>query len=89
MPTTEAGVSWIWEPGEYGDWDDCPDNTWHTSPDISEVVQEITDRSDWSEGNAIAIIFSSETLPPQDMEFLTYDHSGARTAPKLEITYAY
>jgi len=88
LPTTKTGVSWIWEPGVYGDRDDWPDNTWHTSPDIGKVVQEVTDRSDWSAGNAIAILFSSETSPPEDMYFSAYDEA-ARAAPKLEITYAY
>jgi hypothetical protein len=89
LATTGAGVPWIWEPRDHGDCDDRPDGTWHTSPDIAKVVQEITDRSDWSEGNAIAIIFSSETSPPEDMSFSAYDDAGVRAAPKLEITYAY
>jgi len=82
LPRTGASVAWALGLGSYGNR--------LSSPDISAVVQEIVDRPDWSEGNAIAIIFSSTGTREKDFEFCAFDFvSGSgRVPPGLVVTYA-
>ncbi len=79
-PRTEASVPWNWLGGE---------NTraWHTSPDLSNVIQEVIDRSDWSTGNALAIIYVGKDPSGQRTRFCSWE-CGPEYAVKLEITYA-
>ena len=82
LPRTGASVAWSLGLGSYGNR--------LSSPDISAIVQEIIDRPDWSEGNAIAIIFSSTGTRAKDFEFCAYDFvsESTRVPPGLVVTYA-
>jgi hypothetical protein len=83
LPRTTASVAGPWQAGYYL-------RAWADSPDISPVIQQIIDRPDWSSGNAIVIIFSSEELCLQNVEFMAYDYydgGDSRYPPTLEITY--
>lgn len=64
-------------------------NTWYISPDISAVVQEVIDRSGWSAGNALAIIYSTQTSSSKNRyrNFYSFDYGTHSYAPKLAITY--
>ena len=88
LPLTDAFVDWIWLPGRYeGQWSSL---TSRSSPDLSQVVQEIVDRPDWAGGNAIAMIFWSQNVPRSELQFLAYDNSPttpAQMAPTLSISY--
>jgi hypothetical protein len=80
LPRTEASAPWSWEVGT------CWENRWYTSPDISDVVQEVFDRQDWSEGNAIVIIYLGDVHNRDRTCFLSHYRSPGYAA-KLEITY--
>jgi len=79
LPRTNASTAWIWGARHY------PDG-YSTSPDFSEVVQEIVNRGDWSSGNAMLIILSSKDQPFADMRFFAYDYY--HHSAFLTITYA-
>jgi hypothetical protein len=59
--STTAQVSWI-VAEEWGLW------TPHSTPDLSELIQEIVDRSGWAPGNAIAFVFQGEDQGPSEVE---------------------
>jgi len=78
-PTTSASADWdLVEP-----W--LP-NTWYESPDIAEVIQEVINREGWSQGNSLALLYSTRTHDGGYRQFSSYDR-GIDYAPKLEITY--
>jgi hypothetical protein len=92
LPRTAASVDWPWEAGDYVGRD--ADKPPVSSPDISQIIQEIVDRADWAPGNAMAIIYSGKTQPTQDLRFTAYDWTdpffwwvAVRSPPILEITY--
>ena len=58
---------------------------WYTSPDISEVVQEIIDRPGWAAGNSMVLLYSTRKNEGQYRQFWSSESGGA---PKLTITYA-
>jgi hypothetical protein len=71
------------------DWDisePWSSDTWYTSPDIAGVVQEVIDRGGWSEGNSIAIIYSTRENEGSYRNISSFDR-GSDSAPILEITY--
>jgi len=74
--TTSAGESWTL--GNYG-----PDGTWHASPDISSVIQEIVNRSGWAQGNALSLILDMNTNNRRAKSF----ERSATQAPRLTVTY--
>jgi hypothetical protein len=78
LTRTKGSRIWKWTAGEY--------KGWYSSPDFSEVVQEILNRPDWSEGNSIAITYLGNAGVARDVEFFSYD-KGPAYAPKLEIIY--
>lgn len=90
LPLTDAFVDWIWSPGSYyGDWNNR--GTVCLSPDIGQVVQEVVDRPDWTSGNAIALVLSSQNIPRSELQIISYNDSpttAALTAPILSISYA-
>jgi The GLUG motif len=71
------------------DWDHVepwsPD-TWYESPDIVEVIQEVINRDGWSEGNSLAIFYSTRQRKGGYRQFSSYDR-GVDYAPMLEIVY--
>ena len=82
LPRTQAAVPWTWPVGDYG-----PTRTYFESPNLAQIVQEIVDRPDWVQGNALALVYSSRVYNGQELEFLAYESIG-HYGPKLEITYA-
>ena len=61
---------------------------WYTSPDISEVLQTVIDRSGWSAGNAMVLVYSNRRSEGQFRHICSYDFGSQHTSgPKLEITY--
>ena len=67
---------------------DVGTQTWVETPDISSIIQEIVDRSDWQFGNAITILFIGEKTGESYhcIQAGTYD-LNKNNAPKLEVTY--
>jgi len=82
LPRTCAAVPWVWGPEDSG-----PDHTFHNSPNLTEIVQEIVDRPDWAAGNALVLIYSSRVYHGQELEFYCRDSIGQEQA-RLNITYA-
>ncbi len=62
---------------------DWVDNAVYRSPDITDVIQEIVDRSGWSAGNALSLILESSSSST-DRDAYTYDGSTSK-APKLVV----
>ncbi|MDD4282938.1 MAG: hypothetical protein PHX03_04020, partial [Bacilli bacterium] len=66
-------------------------NTWYESPDISALVQEVINRSDWQSGNALMLLHTRHPditcCEFNDRTFKSYE-TGAENAPQLIITYS-
>lgn len=77
LTTTSASVT----TSSSDDW--VSESTYNTSSLIT-IVQEIVDRSGWSEGNAMAFVINSGS---GDRDAYTYDNSADKSA-KLVIEYA-
>ena len=61
LPGTTARVIWtVNEP--WGLW------TYHRTPSLTSIVQEIVNRAGWNPGNAIAFILAGENQGPSDLE---------------------
>ncbi|MCZ6581897.1 MAG: Ig-like domain-containing protein, partial [Thaumarchaeota archaeon] len=78
--TTDAEVIW-----NIPSWKDKASGEAQQTSDISPIVQEIVDRSDWSSDNSLAIIFGPEKSG-RDKDAHSYDSDPA-SAPVLHITY--
>lgn len=66
-------------------WENVPRwyrGTRYATPDLSPVVQEVVDRQDWQEGNAIAFIVHTDG----ERDGYAYE-SGSGRAVRLEIAY--
>lgn len=57
---------------------------WKTSPDLLDVIAEITSRDGWASGNALTLIF--DPTVSSNLQFRSYDHSPSLAA-KLTIVY--
>ena len=72
------------------DWDftqSDPDGSLKTTPDISAIIQEITDRSGWASGNAIIIqIFDDGSGGDRAQGFVAVEHA---TLAPAAITIGY
>ncbi len=79
-PTTAASISW--SPAAWNTVGQAGSN--QRTPDIKNVVQEITSRSGWNSGNAIAFIISSNSTGKRVAESFEGDRAGA---PLLHIEY--
>jgi Peptidase family C25/Propeptide_C25 len=80
LSRTQASVNWdIVEPWTA--------QTWYESPDIANVIQEVVNRSGWTTGSAVAILYSTRQRQGGYRYFCSYDRGGDY-APKLDITYA-
>jgi hypothetical protein len=80
LAKTSASVEWdLNEP-----W---TENTWYSSPDVSDVIREVINREGWSAGNSLAIFYSTRQREGGYRTFASFD-SGPENAPQLVITYA-
>lgn len=77
-PKTSAGVLWVEN--------NVGENQWENSPDISNVIQEITDRSGWTSGNSLVIMFIANTDIVRGFRFVSHE-GNPDNAAKLHITY--
>jgi photosystem II stability/assembly factor-like uncharacterized protein len=62
--------------------------TWFDSPDLSDVIQEVVNRPDWQQGNALSLIIrdDSEDGPSHYLDVKAYDLNPAFGA-KLSVAY--
>jgi hypothetical protein len=75
---TTANVYWqpsVWTGGTY-----------YNSPDISNIIQEITERSGWASGNAMAFKLDGDEV--QHIYGYSYDFNSGQYAPELHIEYS-
>jgi hypothetical protein len=79
-PQTVAETRWDWQ-------GTGPDEQWHTSPNIAQVVQEVVCRPDWSSGNALVLLYSGQKFSSQGTHFCSWDADPTQ-APRLEIVYS-
>jgi type IV pilus assembly protein PilY1 len=79
---TTAGVAWVLTAWLL--------DTGYSSNDLSAVIQEITDRSDWVSGNDIMLVIKDNgtTDTASVREYYNYVHATAAYYPKLVINYA-
>jgi hypothetical protein len=79
--TTTGSVSWSpdgWTDGET-----------YTSPDLSDLIQTVVTRSDWTAGNRIAIRVSATASNAGKRAARTYDYNGnSSQAPQLSVSYS-
>lgn len=75
---TSVSVTWN-PPGQYDN------GTSRATKDISDIVQEIVNRSGWSSGNALMFYLASTGSGQRD--YASYDHTSY-TAPQLRVTYS-
>jgi hypothetical protein len=77
---TETTAKIDWDPSTWA-------SGWHTSPDISTIIQEIIDRGGWSSGNAICLVVRNDTSSGDNNvevhDYYAYNSYGA----KLDIDY--
>ncbi|MCK4963419.1 MAG: hypothetical protein KAS19_13070, partial [Anaerolineales bacterium] len=76
-PRTDASVNW----DHHAPWSK---NTWYRSPDIAQVVQEVINRTGWSAGNSLAILYSTRLSQGGYRHFSSYDGGHA---PKLLVNH--
>lgn len=74
---TAANVSWI--AIDVG-------SSWHASPDISALVQEVVDRGGWASGQDMALIVVSNQPASGSCMWSTYDYAPSYGA-KLNVSY--
>ena len=60
-PETAAKINWT-VAEEWGLW------TYHRTPDIKNIIQEIIDRTGWQTGNTIAIMIKGQNQGPSEVE---------------------
>jgi hypothetical protein len=77
----------------YADWDDIPQwtqGTWHTSPELKDVIQEIVNRDGWLSGHALSLFWADHGSTTGVVYCYrtasAYDDSPTN-APILEIIY--
>ena len=80
---TTASVSWT-----LGDW---TADTGVDSPDLSTVVQEVVDRTDWSSSNALMLLIWDNGTTDKDSNRTFYNiaHATAAYYPKLTVDFTY
>ncbi len=77
-PKTSASVGWR----QAGTW---VNGTWYDSPDLTAVVQEIVNRSDWTAGNALALLLKGG--PEVGYRSITAYDADSNGAARLVINY--
>jgi len=75
IASIDTGFLTIWVEGE-----------WYTIADVASVIQEIVNRSDWSSGNALALLLCGHTEARTTHEIRSYDADPSQAAV-LEVTY--
>jgi len=78
--TGDGYVSWIE--------DDITGGTpkWAEKTGLENIIQEIINQAEWTSGNAIVLLFISNTDTPKQFFVYTYD-KGSQYAAKLEVTW--
>lgn len=74
-PLTTSSVDWNvdpWFPGDSGA------NT--TTPDLSAIVQEIVNQSEWSSGNSMAFIFQNDPMDSSERIAVSFDGNPLEAA---------
>lgn len=79
MPRTAANAAWAVGSAEPLDW--------VASPDLSSVIQEIVDRPGWQDGNALALLLTSDPTNAGYFDAMAYEGNPVFAA-KLSVTYA-
>ncbi len=94
-PKTNAQINWKVNE-KWGLW------TYHKSPELSSIIQEIVNRNGWKSGNAMAIVLAGKNQGPSDLEnareFESFENiadpeeggdgnNHPERVPKLVITY--
>lgn len=79
MPRTTANAAWTVASTEPLDW--------VSSPDLGSIIQEIVDRPGWQEGNALALLLTSDPANAGYFDAMAYEGNTAFAA-KLNVTYA-
>jgi len=67
-------------------WNNVPEwviDATYDSPDITSIIQELTDRNDWASGNAMSFIIEGTGQRVAE----SYDNINTTKAPKLFINY--
>ena len=59
-------------------------NTWYSTADIKDIVQEIVSRSGWTSGNSMSFVFGRSGN--KDRPAVSYDNNPNK-APRISITY--
>ncbi|WP_432471145.1 PilC/PilY family type IV pilus protein [Amphritea sp. HPY] len=59
-----------------------------TTPDVSSLVQEVVDRSDWEPGNNLAVLINQDGNDKAFRLIKSYNKSASQ-APKLNVEYDY
>lgn len=77
---TTASVSW--DSANLG----ATGATYHDTPSLVSVVQEIVDRGGWSSGNAMGFRIQGGATTTRDLTIESYENTGANP-PKLHIEY--
>lgn len=78
---TSASV--IWNKVQKGDW-----GTKIKSPNISSLIQEIVDRTDWKKGNTINLwVGDNKSTNWANVRYFSGDFTGAGQKPTLTVTY--
>ncbi len=75
---TDASENWNWD-------DAWQANAWYESPDIKSLVQEVVDRSGWSSGNALVLLYGADSYD-SDRKFWAYEGDPAK-AVELVVVY--
>jgi len=95
-----AGALSVGEDGSARTWGTTGANAWdipalssgtsYTSPDISDVIQQIVNRGGWSSGNAmlIRLVRSAAGAKGYNRKFRSADNGSTPKLAQLDVTYA-
>lgn len=77
---TQTKVIWSprpWRPGDVR-------GEAQRTPDLAAVLQEVVDRDDWREGNAIVLVFTGDG----ERDAISFDGGGDTDGPMLHVVTA-
>lgn len=77
-PRTTASTAWNQDNVGVG---------WQPTPDISNVVEEVTNRSGWASGNAITFLMIANVNSDPDYVFYTIEKNSGEYTPYMNVTY--
>ena len=55
------------------------------TPDLSPLIQEVTDQSEWKEGNALVLIITGSEDRGGERDAMSFDGGGTRYGPMLHV----